>query len=76
LLSCDVIELASESMSDEERRATRGIRIRRVTVSGDRATIRNRDVSVPSGIATTGADGSTVLRKVDGAWTWKLEHMG
>jgi hypothetical protein len=74
LLTChEVVEMVAEAMTDTERRALRRIKVRKIEVHGDRATIRNKDVDVPPGLQQTAEDGRTILRKVGGRW--KLDRL-
>jgi hypothetical protein len=62
--------------SDADRDAVRKVRIRRVTIEGDRATIRDRDIVVPAELEgqVTLDERPVVLRRQRGEW--KLEDVG
>ena len=70
LLPCEdlVVDL---SITDRDREVMRGIRIRHVTVRGDRATISPRDVTMPGGadrLRLFPDDHPATLRRVGGRW--------
>lgn len=74
---CEALVVAVRNeYSDADRAAIRQLRIRRVSVKGDRATVRDRDVTVPDELDGQLAidDRPLILRK-HGA-DWKIEDLG
>ena len=65
-----VMLLMTSVLSAEQRRLLPDVRVRRATIDGDRAVVRDEDLEIPPGLESTAyADGEPmVLRRVDGRW--------
>lgn len=75
--SCeDVIDAVAAEYSEAERRAMGDLEIRKVTIRGDRASVRDQDVQAPAELEGQLAinDKPTVLRRERG--DWKIEDLG
>lgn len=75
--SCDAVSgFFSLGLTDAERDAFGDVQIRRTTITGDRATVRDEDVVIPAGLLPQAErdDEPTLLRKVDGRWL--IEDLG
>ena len=74
---CDeLVEAVAAEYSAADRRAMGELRIRKVTIDGDRATVRDQDVVVPAELdgQLEINDAPTVLRRERG--DWKIEDLG
>ena len=75
--SCDAVSgFFSLGLTEAERDAFGDIEIRHVAVTGERATVRDKDVAIPAGLLTQaeGDDEPTVLREIEGRWL--IEDLG
>ena len=77
LAGCDeVVDAVAAQYDDDARRAVKDLRIGKVSVRGDRATVRDQDIDIPAGLEGQMEinDAPTVLRQEDG--DWKIEDLG
>ena len=75
--SCDAVAgFFSLGLTEAEREAFGDVEIRRATVDGNRATVRDQDVVIPPGLLAEADrdDNPVVLRKIGGAW--RIEDLG
>ena len=70
------VEAVAKEYSDADRKAMREMRIRRVSIRGDRAIVRDQDFAAPAALDGQLAvnDRPTVLRRTHG--NWKIEDLG
>ena len=74
---CDeLVQAVAAEYSAADRRAMSELRIRKVTIHGDRATVRDQDITVPAELdgQLEINDAPTVLRRERG--DWKIENLG
>jgi len=71
-----IVAAIAAEYSDADREAMRELRIRKITIAGDRATVRDHDFEIPAELDGQLAidDRPTVLRRQGGVW--KLEELG
>ncbi len=67
-----VLALVSQHLSDEQKQALRHTTVKRVTVKGDKATVKNSDITASSGTlqGVLGASNAstTLTKQSDGSW--------
>jgi hypothetical protein len=72
---CDeAAELTASMMSDDEAEAADDLRVRRVRLDGERASVDDRDVVVPDALTPERNGRPTVFRRARGAWL--IEDLG
>jgi hypothetical protein len=72
---CDLAVLEiGQAATPDERHAIMKIKINRVRINGDRAVIRDEDVTLAPGVRPDGNDTPTIWRKTSDGW--RLEQLG